>query len=145
MLVFSLRPGESFYVGDLRVQLLEVSRSGAACLRSGVAQLWLRIEDGLTCAFEELPDGVSVCVGRRQGTGVRVGVEAPPDVKVLREALYRKQRQSRRPNKPEGPARRIHRRAAACRECRGTMQVRQGDRMVPCPAAMNSGLPPCCE
>lgn len=138
MLVFSLRRGQAFYVRDQRVQLL--SFDGA---RARVRTLGRALD--LTGDPVELPGQprVRVSVGRRQDGAVRVGVDAPLEIKVLRERLYLAAQAGHRPE-PRG-ARRHHARAMGCRLCRGTMTCAAPDdgREIPCPAAADPSLTVC--
>lgn len=90
MLVFSLRLGQAFYVGDTRVELASVNRQGVT-LRVGadLAVPWFDMLDLPGCA------GVRVCA-KPVGGQIRVGVEAPLEIKILRERLYEASRQGRR-------------------------------------------------
>lgn len=139
MLVFSLRRGEAFYVQDLRVEL--VSFTGAeACFRVNGDRFW--IEDGELHHLLNWPahkGQVRIGVGKRQESSVRVAVDAPTEVKVLREKLYRAQPRKPEPRRPN----RHFARAVGCLTCRGTMRVRQGSEWVPCEAAQDAALPIC--
>ena len=143
MLVFSLHRGESFYVSDLRVELVDFDAAGAVVR---VKRKQFRVPNHLV----DLPgaDGVRVSAGQRGEAAIRIGIEAPLEVKVLRERLYLRSQEGKVPRR-RGP-RRVHLAAADCTICRGTMLIKQTDEEdrtveLPCPKAQNPALPICSD
>lgn len=88
MLVFTMRPGQAFYVGDQRVDLMRADPDEVTIRTCGV-RIAFEYDDGM----HDLPSpggyhrDIQVCA-RRAGNAVRIGVQAPVSVKILREALY---------------------------------------------------------
>ncbi len=135
MLVFSLRRGEAFYIQDTRVQLIDFTE---VCAVLAIGKRTFRCENHLT----EILPSVRVSAGLRQERAIRIGIEAPFEIKILREKLYRAARAAC-PEPPPKRPRRYFAGAMDCRTCRGTMRVQQHDgTWVPCPAAQ-AGLPIC--
>lgn len=144
MLVFSLQRGESFYVGDQRVKLLDFD-GRHALLKTGGEEF--RCPNHL----EDLPgaEHVQVSAGQRTDRSIRIGIQAPYEIKVLRERLYLKDRLEKtagRARRKEG--KRVFADAMGCVLCRGTMLVKQTDEeghkvILPCPRQQNRDLPLC--
>lgn len=140
MLVFSLRRGESFYVGDQRVQLVDFDGEAATLKTEGAR---------FRCPNQpiELPGQVDVQVsaGLRQEQAIRIGIKAPLDIKILRERLYRRAQAELMPDRPTRPNRHFAK-AINCTACRGIMRIQMSDGVwVKCPAAQDPNLPICEE
>lgn len=138
MLVFSLKRGESFYVGDQRVKLIDYDGSIAVLSTKG---------ERFRCPNRpvKLPgqSAVKISAGARQESSIRVGIEAPLEVKILRERLYRRAHPA--PSHESRPNR-YHKRALGCATCSGTMKIKMHDGVwVDCPAAQDRTLPICDE
>jgi sRNA-binding carbon storage regulator CsrA len=134
VLVFSLKRGDAFYVGGRRVELVEFDQDGADLLAEG---------EEFRCGnqLSELFPDVQVSAGERREHAVRIAVEAPLEIKVLREKLYLKTQKSQARPKPK----KIYTRAIGCSFCQGSMTWCVDGRDVPCPAAQNPALPLCCD
>ena len=137
MLVFSLRRGESFYVGDQRVKLIDFDGTQAVMKTLGKT---------FSCSNQPqlLPDtdDVRVSAGQRQESAIRIGIEAPIRIKILRERLYR--RIHRDGQLDRNDPNRFYSKAMNCRSCRGTMKVKMHDGIwVACPALQDQTLPVC--
>jgi sRNA-binding carbon storage regulator CsrA len=145
VLVFSLQRGESFYVGDQRVKLLDFDGRSALLKTQGEK---FRCPNHLTELPGAGPD-VQVSAGQRTDRSIRIGIQAPYEIKVLRERLYLKDQQDKRPapSRHSGKARRLYADAMECTLCRGTMLVKQDDDgeevTLPCPRKQNRTLPLC--
>ncbi len=141
MLVFSLRRGESFYVGHQRVQLLDYSSDHATLTTQGAS---FRCE-GIPMALPGEPRA-TVSVGARGENSIRIGIQAPLDIKVLRERLYLVDKKAKVKRSAE-PRPRVYSQAASCLLCRGTMLLPIQDEgrtvMVRCPKSQNSTLAVC--
>ncbi len=144
MLVFSLQRGESFYVSDQRVKLLDFDGRHARLKTVGGE---FRCPNHLI----DLPgqDQVQVSAGQRTDRSIRIGIQAPYEIKVLRERLYLKDRLEKgagRARRKEG--KRFFAGAMECQLCRGTMLVRHTDEegtklILPCPRMQDRALPLC--
>ncbi len=144
MLVFSLQRGESFYVADQRVRLLDFDGEAAQLKTEGA-------EFHCPNHLVDLPgaEGVQVSAGQRSDRSIRIGIQAPFEIKVLRERLYLKDRAEKDAGRPRyNKARKVYADAMHCRLCRGTMLVRHTDEdgqevVLPCPRKQNPVLPVC--
>lgn len=145
MLVFSLHRGESFYVGDQRVKLLDFDGRHAFLKTRGER---FRCPNHLV-HLPGAPLDVQVSAGQRTDRSVRICIQAPFEVKVLRERLYLKvglEKTAARKRRKE--AKRFYADAMECVLCRGTMLVRHTDEdgtklILPCPRLQNRDLPVC--
>jgi len=137
VLVFSLRRGESFYVGDQRVKLIDFD-GNRAVMRTLGRNFFCYNEP------EPLPDtaDVRVSAGQRQESAIRIGIEAPMRIKILRERLYRRTHRDGQLDRKE--PNRFYAKAMSCRSCHGSMKVKMHDGIwVSCPALQDQALPIC--
>lgn len=128
MLVLSLALGAALYVGDVRVVLVRCD-GGSATLKVGGHEFVVGDRPTRVPGLQD----VRMVVRRAAGGRIRIGVQAPIEVKVLRERLYLEDLVARTEPRPPN---RFFAWAVRCRTCRGRMMVKdQTGRWVPCRSA----------
>lgn len=80
MLILNRRKGESIYIGDAKVTLIRTHPA----ITLAFGGMWHNVATGRHLSIR--PD-IHIYVAGRQGAQVRLGIDAPKDVVILREEL----------------------------------------------------------
>lgn len=88
-LILSLREGDDFYVGDSRILLTKIAGPRQFTVETPDGSHWGIVDDRMT---EVMPDVLVSSGTQGTSTQVRVVIEAPREIRILRGAKYREGR-----------------------------------------------------